>query len=413
MVPVIGRIYGVLQRRPEMANVLNQNLAVIGKNLDDCEEVGSTLLLELFPDTALSESIIQAFERVFDVKPVGDYTARRSNIIAAHRARGGLSKDYFESLGNKMGDRAVEPFTVTLTSGTGNIPFVIADHAPNTSPQGPATLLPGAVTDPPWDTSVYTITVLIFGSAGPEYELERKFNARCPAWCNFIYTYDANNPLVFGQNIVGADGGSKDTFININSANIASGTDQTSQVIVSQHAYGDNIQNKALMQFDLTALGSSMASSAILTLFKCASSPWSPVDSTAFIARMTTDWGIDSTNAGISEDPATQGQATWGRAKDFGGVGDVYWDTTFFGVDMLTTADYTGYYDLVNILNSDPKGTQYDFDITDMVNDWQGGADNYGLIIGIYNTTIDGQGFSFYSSDATIAAYRPYLTVLK
>ena len=172
-----------------MANVANQNLGVIGKNLDDCEEVGATLLLDLFPDTVITESILTSFERVFDVQPVGDYSARRNNVIAWHRARGGLSKAYFEGLGNTMGLRQVDPFTVTLTSGTGNVPFVIATYSPTSSPQGPATLLPGMITDPPYTSSVYTITVIISGGSDPETELEKKFNARCPAHCNFVYVY--------------------------------------------------------------------------------------------------------------------------------------------------------------------------------------------------------------------------------
>ena len=172
-----------------MPNVLNQNLAVIGWNLDNCEESAATLLFELFPDTVFSESIIEAFETTFDLKATGDYSARRNAIIAAHRARGGLSKAYFEDLGNTLGLKQVDPYTVTLTSGTGNLPFVIATYSPNTSPQGPATVLPGMITDPPWGESQYTITVIVTGSAGIETELEKLFDRLVPAHCVFEYTY--------------------------------------------------------------------------------------------------------------------------------------------------------------------------------------------------------------------------------
>ena len=172
-----------------MANVLNQNLAVMGRALDECEELGSTLLLELFPDTMFSEDILIAFEETFDVPPVGDFSARRNAVIAAHRTRGGLSQQYFEGRGNTMGLRQVDPYTVVLSPGTGDIPFVIATYSSTSSPQGPATLLPGMLTDGPWDESPYTIIVIVTGVAGPETQLEKKFNRLVPAWCNFTFTY--------------------------------------------------------------------------------------------------------------------------------------------------------------------------------------------------------------------------------
>lgn len=171
-----------------MTNVLNQNLAVIGWNLDELEEDISTLLLELFPDTVFSESILKSFERVFDLKPTGDYTARRNAVIAAHRARGGLSQQYFEDLGNTIGQKQVDPYTVVLNPGTQGLPFIIADYSPSTSPQGYATELPGQINDPSSSTS-YVIEVIVTGSAGPENELEKLFNKLVPAHCTFTYTY--------------------------------------------------------------------------------------------------------------------------------------------------------------------------------------------------------------------------------
>lgn len=172
-----------------MPNVLNQNLAVIGWNLDNCEESAATLLFELFPDTVYSEDIIKAFEYTFDLKATGDYSARRNAIIAAHRARGGLSKTYFENLGNTLGLKQVDPYTVVLTTGTGNVPFIVSTYSPITSPQGPATLLPGVLTDPPYTSTPYTIIVIVTGSAGPELELEKLFDRLVPAHCVFSYTY--------------------------------------------------------------------------------------------------------------------------------------------------------------------------------------------------------------------------------
>ena len=176
-----------------MANVLNQNLAIIGKALDDCEDMAATLLLELFPDTVYTNEILKAYETTFGLKSIGDYSARRNAVIAAHRARGGLSLSYYETLGNTMGLRQVDPYTVTLVPGTGLLPFVVHEYSPLTSPQGPATLLPGAVTDGPWTDTWYTITVYVVGTtlpiSGPEVQFEKKFNALVPAHCNFIYNY--------------------------------------------------------------------------------------------------------------------------------------------------------------------------------------------------------------------------------
>ena len=117
-------------------------------------------------------------------------------MIAAHRAHGGLSKDYFEALGNTMGGNTYVDgtwsggdYTVMIEQGTANVPFVVHDYSPLTDPKGPATLLPGRVYNDTTSAGPYEITVTITGSAGPEKELENKFNKLKPAHTVFYYTY--------------------------------------------------------------------------------------------------------------------------------------------------------------------------------------------------------------------------------
>jgi len=170
-----------------MADVTRQNFAVIGKNLDICEDLAKTLLSELFPETSIY--LLEYFERLFDLKSDGDLEARRNKVIAAHRQRGGLNKLYFENIGNVMGDRAIDPYTVSIAEGVDPNPFIIHTYSPISSPTGPATLLPGLLYDPPFADSCYNITVTVTGVSGPENELEDLYNKIKPAWTVWSYVY--------------------------------------------------------------------------------------------------------------------------------------------------------------------------------------------------------------------------------
>lgn len=167
-----------------MPDVYRQNLQVIGENLDSCENNASTLLEECFPDTTVE--LITYFERVYQTLNTGTLAARRARVIAAIQARGGLTKTYFETLGNALGAGV---YTVVITPGTGNLPFVVHEYSPHSSPAGPATELPGAVYDPPFGQSPYQYTVTVTGSAGPELPLEVLLNRLRCAWIEFLYVY--------------------------------------------------------------------------------------------------------------------------------------------------------------------------------------------------------------------------------
>ena len=165
-------------------NKLRENFEVIGKHLDECEDSASLLLEELFPDE--TNLLLEDYERNYNLSNAGDVATRRNRIITAMRARGKLNKAYFEGLGNKLGDGS---YTVSIAEGTDNIGFIIHTYSKNTSPKGPATVLPGILEDPPFDDNPYNITVTVTGVAGPETDLEKLYDRLKPAWTKFNYVY--------------------------------------------------------------------------------------------------------------------------------------------------------------------------------------------------------------------------------
>jgi uncharacterized protein YmfQ (DUF2313 family) len=167
-----------------MYNRYKENLWVIGKNLDLTEDNAGTLLEEVFPDT--SDNLLEAYETTYDLNKTGNTVERRNRILMAMRRRGGLSKTYFENMGNLLG---LGYYTVVVTEGTGNLPFVIHDYSPISSPSGPATLLPGRLYDPPYTDTPYDIVVTVTGVAGPEAELETLFSRLKPAWTTMSFVY--------------------------------------------------------------------------------------------------------------------------------------------------------------------------------------------------------------------------------
>jgi uncharacterized protein YmfQ (DUF2313 family) len=161
------------------------NYEVSGHYLDICEDNGGVLLNELFSDTA--NLLLPYYETTYDlvVDPADSVTIRQNRIVAAMRARGGLSKAYFEGLGNALGDGE---YTVSIAEGSGSIGFIVATYSIYTSPQGPATIIPGLVTSGPFDESHYMITVTVTGVASAP-ELEIMYERLKPAWTEFQYTY--------------------------------------------------------------------------------------------------------------------------------------------------------------------------------------------------------------------------------
>ena len=167
-----------------MSDIYRQNLEVIGQNLDEKETVAATLLDECFPDE--TTELITWFERVYQTDPSGTLAARRAEVIAAIRNRGGLSESYLEGLGNALGGGV---YTVAITQGTHGLPFTVYEYGPSSSPQGPATELPGAVYEPPFTDTAYNYTVTVTGSAGPETRLEILLNRVKPAWITLTFVY--------------------------------------------------------------------------------------------------------------------------------------------------------------------------------------------------------------------------------
>ena len=101
------------------------------------------------------------------------------------RARGGLTKAYFEGLGNDLGDGE---YTVSIAEGTGSIGFMIHTYSNNTSPRGPGTIIPGVLEDAPFDASPYKITVTVTGAASAP-DLEKLYDRLKPEWTQFDYVY--------------------------------------------------------------------------------------------------------------------------------------------------------------------------------------------------------------------------------
>jgi len=85
-----------------MSNNLEDNFAILGKNLDLAELASDELLNDLFPD--VTENFLADYERVYALSNSGTDVERRNRIISAMRQRGGLSKVYFEAIGNKLGE---------------------------------------------------------------------------------------------------------------------------------------------------------------------------------------------------------------------------------------------------------------------------------------------------------------------
>ncbi len=159
-------------------NVLDENLYIFGKHMDIMEENGELFNEEIFPDE--TDTLLEEYESVYNLSRAGLTTdERRNQIISAMRARGGLSKDYFETVGNAMGSGE---YTVSIAEGSDAIGFMVHTSSP------PATQLPGQLYDSPFVDNPYNITVTVTGVAAAP-NLEALFNRLKPEWTAFNYTY--------------------------------------------------------------------------------------------------------------------------------------------------------------------------------------------------------------------------------
>lgn len=165
--------------------IFQENYEVSGHHLDLCEESDWKLLKELFADTA--ELLLPLYEETYGlvVDPSDSDLNRQNRILVAMRSKGGLSLIHLQALGNTLGDG---DYTVVLTEGTDAIGFIVATYSKNTSPKGPATVLPGPLYDEPLSDSPYSITATVTGVAlAPG--LERLYKRLKPAWTQFTYVY--------------------------------------------------------------------------------------------------------------------------------------------------------------------------------------------------------------------------------
>jgi uncharacterized protein YmfQ (DUF2313 family) len=165
-------------------NKAEENLFVIGKNLDIVKFWAGEMYLDLHAQTC--KYVLDHYEKMYKIRSEGSVSTRRNRIKSAMRARGGLGKTYFEALGNTLGDGR---YTVVITEGIGALPFITHTYSTQTTPTGPATLLPGAVRQQPVNDTCYTLTATITGGSSPEKDLESMYDKLRPAWTNFEYVY--------------------------------------------------------------------------------------------------------------------------------------------------------------------------------------------------------------------------------
>jgi len=164
-------------------NKMQENFAVIGEHLDMTEDAADELLVNLFPDVTVD--FLEEYEKEYNLVSTGTNQQRQNRILSAMRQRGGLSKAYFENIGNVLG---AGQYTVVITEGSGVFPFIVAPYSSNTSPTGTATLIPGEVTSGNGLDTCYHITCTVTGVASAP-ELEKLYLRLQPAWTVWSFVY--------------------------------------------------------------------------------------------------------------------------------------------------------------------------------------------------------------------------------
>ena len=201
---------------------------------------------------------------------------------------------------------------------------------------------------------------------------------------------------VFGLDVGMIDGGNKDTAINQTNPTIGLGT--RNPIVIRSGSIIHYLTRYELSSIDVAA----NVSSAILTL----KSQVLLFAGTYSIHRLLTNWGQTDTNAGIEQNPAANGQATWDNAYDYngGGPGDVGWVA---GVGVgFGAGDYNAAVENSQAIPA--TGATANFDITAMIQDMvTNPANNYGFLV-MSNRNPNNAIFSFAAAAATDA---PYLTV--
>jgi hypothetical protein len=121
--------------------------------------------------------------------------------------------------------------------------------------------------------------------------------------------------------------------------------------------------------------------------------------------QLKRNWGIDKTDSGPAENPATQGQATYSRSFDFnGGGGDTGWAGTYFSITG-DASPQCGQISIGTVLTE----TWYGIPCTQAVKNWcESGQPNYGLVVWL-DTTGEHDTY-FYAADG-LDSSAPYLLV--
>lgn len=87
----------------ELSGVHEQDLAIEGKHLDEALDRATTLLEQIFPDTA--DELIPAWERLCGITPGADDTLqlRRTRVVAKLKEQGRLDRQYYIDIAAALG----------------------------------------------------------------------------------------------------------------------------------------------------------------------------------------------------------------------------------------------------------------------------------------------------------------------
>jgi hypothetical protein len=174
-----------------------------------------------------------------------------------------------------------------------------------------------------------------------------------------------------------------------------------------------NAVDIAGLRFDISSLAGKTVTAAKLRLHLSAAG--APDESETISIRIfDRQWGVDDTDDGAQESPATGGQATYAKAKQRGSAPLWLGSTAWGGLGSLENSfilDMTP--PTFACLSTDGDGTEYEIDITTKVQDWVAGTTtNNGLALvppaasaTLYNTA------GFASHTHATAAWRPELEV--
>ena len=159
-----------------------------------------------------------------------------------------------------------------------------------------------------------------------------------------------------------------------------------------------------LLRFDISSIGAGETiDSATLRLYIATTALTGDANISAHALNIA--WGVTDTAEGASANPATDGQATFQRSKDFnGGGGDVTW-----GAGNYSAADYGAAVDPQTVGVAANVGDPVDWTLTAMINSWHTGATTNN---GIALISDRNEALNFDSQESVTAAERPLLTVV-